>query len=167
MLLVEQRLPLTYHAENAVVHDNDNDWNPVDQTQVFYKSSNLTLSPEVIAMANVTLTPFKKLSNSLKETSFSLSGKYIGDQYIDNSSSEAAKVPAYFTSSFNASHKFTLKNNSHIALSLCIDNLLNNKYYSYGWIYTAKFQNGADDYIEKGIYPQAERNFMLKISYSF
>jgi hypothetical protein len=51
--------------------------------------------------------------------------------------------------------------------SQIIDNLLNNKYYSYGWIYTAKFQNGADDYIEKGIYPQAERNFMLKISYSF
>ena len=148
-------------------YDNDYDWNPVEQTEVFYKTSHLTLSPEVTAMAIITVSPFAKMTKSLKETNISVNGKYVGDQYMDNSSSEAAKVPAYFTTSFNASHKFNLKDNSHITLSLCIDNLLNNKYYSYGWIYTAKFKNGAADYVEKGIYPQAERNFMVKISYSF
>ena len=96
-----------------------------------------------------------------------MSGKYIGEQYMDNSSSDAAKVPGYFTMALNASHKFKVNDNSHIELSLCVDNLLNNKYYSYGWIYTAKFLNGADDYVEQGIYPQAGRNFMIRIAYAF
>ena len=118
-------------------------------------------------MAIDTAQPFKNCSRPFETTSFSLSGKYIGEQYMDNSSSAAAKVPAYFTMAFNASHKFMVKENSQIELSLCVDNLLDSKYYSYGWIYTAKFLNGADDYIEQGIYPQAERNFMFRISYRF
>ena len=148
-------------------YDNDSDWNPVEQTSVFYESSHLTLSPGVIGMAKLTAHPFKNCSRPLESTAFSLGGKYIGEQFMDNSSSEAAKVPAYFTMSLNASHKFKVSDNSQIELSLCIDNLLNNKYYSYGWIYTAKFLNGAADYVEHGIYPQAERNFMFRISYEF
>lgn len=148
-------------------YDNDYDWNPVEQTSVFYESSHLTLSPGVIGMAKLTAQPFKNCSRPFESTTFSISGKYIGEQYMDNSSSEAARVPAYYTMAFNASHKFKMKDNSQIELSLCIDNLLDSKYYSYGWIYTAKFLNGADDYIEQGIYPQAERNFMFRISYRF
>lgn len=148
-------------------YDNDSDWNPVEQTKVFYDSSHLTLSPGVVGMAKITAQPFRNASNSLKTTSFCLSGKYIGEQYMDNSSSEAANVPAYYTMALNASHKFRVKDNSQIELSLCIDNLLNKKYYSYGWIYTAKFMNGAPDYVEQGIYPQAERNFMIRLAYTF
>ncbi|MBR4882252.1 MAG: TonB-dependent receptor, partial [Bacteroidales bacterium] len=148
-------------------YDDDYNWSPVEQTKVFYKSSHLTLSPGVIGMARVTAEPFKNVSKYLETTSLSLSGKYVGEQYMDNSSSAAARVPEYFTMALNASHKFKVKDNSHIELSLCVDNLLNNKYYSYGWIYTAKFLNGADDYVEQGIYPQAERNFMIRVAYAF
>lgn len=148
-------------------YDNDSDWNQVQQTEVFYESSHLTLSPGIIGMVKFTAQPFINVSKRLANTNFSLDGKYIGEQYMDNSSSAAARVPAYFTMSLNASHKFKLKDNSQIELSLCIDNLLNDKYYSYGWIYTAKFLNGAADYVEQGIYAQAERNFMFRISYEF
>lgn len=141
-------------------YDNDNDWNPVEQTEMFLKKSNLTLSPEIISMAMATFAPAESLS-------FSLIGKYVGEQYMDNSSLDIARVPGYFTASFNANKEFTLKNSSRIRLQLCVDNLFNNKYYSYGWIYYARFANGAPDYVEEGVYPQALINFTARIAYSF
>lgn len=141
-------------------YDNDSDWNPVEQTAVFLKKSNLTLSPEVISMAMITYRPLSTLA-------FSLSGKYVGEQYMDNSSLDIARVPGYFTASFNANKEFGLNNGSKIRVQFCVDNLFNNKYYSYGWLYYAKFRNGAADYVETGVFPQAMINFTAKIAYSF
>lgn len=141
-------------------YDNDTDWNPESQTAVFYKKSNLTLSPEIIGMAMVTVNPIKTMS-------LSLTGKYVGKQYMDNSSADIAKIPGYFTAGFNAAQSFILKNHSRLQLSFYVDNLFNNKYYSYGWMYRAIFNNGAPDYLEQGVYPQAEIHFTAKIAYTF
>lgn len=141
-------------------YDNDTDWNPVEQTAVFYKKSKLTLSPEVISMAMVSVKPVESVG-------LSLSCKYVGEQYMDNSSSDIARVPGYYTASFNSYKEFTMKNNSKIRVSFSVDNLFNNRYYSYGWIYYAMFANGAPDYVEQGVYPQATINFVAKVAYSF
>ena len=141
-------------------YDNDTDWNPVEQTALFYKKSKLTLSPEVISMAMISVRP-------VESAGLSLSCKYVGEQYMDNSSSEIARVPGYYTASFNSYKDFTLKNDSRIRVSFSVDNLFNNRYYSYGWIYRARFADGAPDYVEQGVYPQATINFVAKVAYSF
>lgn len=141
-------------------YDNDTDWNPVEQTAVFYRKSKLTLSPEVISMAMVSLNPVNSMG-------LSLSCKYVGEQYMDNSSREIARVPGYYTASFNSYKDFKMKNNSNIRVSFSVDNLFNNRYYSYGWIYYAMFANGAPDYVEQGVYPQATINFAAKVTYTF
>lgn len=141
-------------------YDNINDWNPVEQTTEFYSKSNLTLSPEIIGMAMITVNPCKSIS-------LSLNGKYIGKQYMDNSSSDIAKVPAYFVAGFNAMKDFKLKNNSAIQLSFTVDNLFNNKYYSYGWIAQSRFMDGSNPEIYQGVYAQAPINFIAKIAYKF
>ena len=141
-------------------YDNDTEWNPVEQTAVFYKKSKLTLSPEVISMAMVNFKPVKSMG-------LSLSCKYVGEQYMDNSSREIARVPGYYTASFNSYKDFAMKNGSNIRVSFSVDNLFNNRYYSYGWIYYAMFANGAPDYVEQGVYPQATINFMAKVTYTF
>ena len=141
-------------------YDNSSDWNPVPQKEVFLKKSNLTLSPELIASGGFTAKPEAN-------TDITITGKYVGKQYMDNSSLEVAKVPSYFTMSLDAAKTFVFKDNSKLRISLCVDNLLNRKYYSYGWIYRAVFDDGSDDYIEKGVYAQATIHFIGKIQFTF
>ena len=141
-------------------YDNSSDWNPVPQKEVFLKKSNLTLSPELIASGGFTVKPEAN-------TDITITGKYVGKQYMDNSSLEVAKVPSYFTMSLDAAKTFVFRNNSKLRISLCVDNLLNRKYYSYGWIYRAVFDDGSDDYIEKGVYAQATIHFIGKIQFTF
>ena len=97
---------------------------------------------------------------------------------MDNSSDEIARVPRYFVSSFNASHTFELngsatrlnqKYNPTIKVSFTVDNLFNNKYYSYGWISKSYNRVGGVDTMAPyiGIYAQAPINFMARVSYNF
>ena len=141
-------------------YDNSSDWNPVPQKEVFLKKSNLTLSPELIASGGFTVKPEAN-------TDITITGKYVGEQYMDNSSLEVAKVPSYFTMSLDAAKTFVFRNNSKLRISICVDNLLNRKYYSYGWIYRAVFDDGSDDHIEKGVYAQATIHFIGKIQFTF
>lgn len=141
-------------------YDNPNDWTPLAQTQIYYKKSNIAFSPEYTAMLMLTCKPYKDIS-------FSLSNKFVGKQYMDNSSLAEAKVPAYMTASFNASKCIRLQNGSKLVFSGTVDNLFNNKYYAYGWIYRALFADGSKQHLEQGVYPQAEINFIFRIAYEF
>lgn len=138
-------------------YDNTTEWTPLPQTQSFIKSSHLSLSPEIIAAGALAFYPFKG-------GEISLSGKFVGKQYLDNSSMQIAKVPSYFTTSLNISKRFNIKEFS-FTISGSIDNLLNRKYYSYGWIYRAIFASGEEDYIEKAVYSQARTHFIVRLSF--
>lgn len=141
-------------------YDNLNDWNFLGQTEVSYNKTSLILSPEVISAALITFSPGRNYD-------FSLSGKYVGKQYMDNTQSDDSKVPAYFTSSFNASKSINIKNGSKIILSACVDNLFDNKYYSYGWVYKSFFKEDSILNVDQGVYPQARIHFIAKVAYEF
>ena len=141
-------------------YDNAEDWNPVAQHQVFLKKSKLTLSPELIASGGIVVNP----DNT---TQFAITAKYVGKQYMDNSSLEVAKVPSYFTMSLDGSKTFEIRDRYKLRISFCVDNILNSKYYSYGWIYRAVFEDGSPDYVEKGVYAQARIHFIGKVQFTF
>ena len=154
-------------------YDNPVDWNPVAQTERFFDKTDLILSPEVVGMALATLTPGAGFECSL-------SGKYVGKQYMDNFNSEVSKVPAYFVSSLSISKEFRLRrgnagrgggmaagNTPSLTIAATVDNLFNNKYWSYGWIYQAWFADGSAPYVEQGVFAQAPANFMIKMALRF
>ena len=141
-------------------YDNAEDWNPVAQHQVFLKKSKLTLSPEFIASCGIVVNPNQT-------TQLAITAKHVGKQYMDNSSLEVAKVPSYFTMSLDGSKTFRIRDKYRLRISFCVDNLLNSKYYSYGWIYRAVFEDGSPDYVEKGVYAQATIHFIGKIQFTF
>ena len=142
------------------LYDNENDWNPLPQTKVFYETTDLSFSPAVVGMGRITFYPGY-------ETAFSVYGKYVGKQYYDNTSSEDRSIPAYFITGLNVSKSFHIKGTSFADINLYIDNLLNRKYFSNAWIYSAKFANGAPAYVEEGLYPQAGINFTAKVTFRF
>ena len=145
-------------------YDNASDWNPVAQTKVFFDKTNLILSPEIIGMLMANVTPGAGFE-------VALSGKFVGKQYMDNFNSEVSEVPAYFVAALNVGKEFSLRRGEaaspKLRLSLVVDNLLNNKYYSYGWIYQAWFADGSAPYVEQGVYAQAPTNFMVKAAFRF
>ena len=142
-------------------YDNHDNWNPLPQKEIHFEKTNLILSPEVIGMLQFSARPGAGFE-------FKINGKFVGKQYMDNLNSVDSQVPAYFVSGLNVSKNFRIGDNSRaLNLSLSVDNLFNNKYWSYGWIYQAHFADGSSPYVEKGLYAQAPANYMLKVSYNF
>ena len=143
------------------MYDNMNDWNYLGQHKVDYNNTDILMSPSVVAMASATFRPFTNSSKSLKTAYISLSGKYVGRQYYDNTSSAERSIPAYFVSDLS----FGFGN--RLALSFHINNLFNREYYADAWLWRAYFQQEDTYYSEIGIYPQAPLNCMLKLRCQF
>ena len=125
-----------------------------------YKNTTMLLSPSVVGMGRVELAPFQ---GAWKLLSLALSGKYVGKQYWDNTQNADRCIPAYFVTDLSLSHSFRLPT-GNLGVALYVDNLLNLNYYAYAWVYRA-WDGG--EYVEAGLYPQAPRNLMVKLTYSF
>ncbi len=137
----------------------DSNWSVVSQKELFFDRTRIAFSPPVTSLAMVSINPFKN-------TSFSLYTRYVGRQYLDNTSDLNHSVPSYVVSGLNCMTTFEMKKGRYVDIMLFIDNLFNNLYFSNGWIYRAEFTDGTP-YAEEGIYPQAERNFTLRVSFRF
>lgn len=135
------------------------DWSKEGQKELFFKKRDISFSPSVTGMAALSFYP-------TVTSSISLMGKYVGKQFLDNTSDNNHSIPSYFVSSLSASKSFEIKSDRFIDIQFFVDNLFDHKYFSNGWIYKAQFTDGSK-YIEEGIYPQAGINFTAKISLRF
>jgi iron complex outermembrane receptor protein len=133
----------------------DENWNIAGQDRLFFNERDIAFSPSLTGMGVVSFTP-------VDAAVFSVSGKYVGDQYMDNTSNEDFKIPAYSVFSLNLSYDFKIRERD-ASVDFYIDNIFDNMYYSNAWVYRAKFTDGSA-YSEEGVYPQAGRNFMMKFS---
>jgi len=137
----------------------DENWNLVSQRAIKFENSEIAFSPSVTGMGMLTLLPSRS-------SSISVHGKYVGKQYMDNTANQFRSVPQYFVLGLRASKSFEIKSERYLDIHFFIDNILNRKYFSNGWVYSAEFLNG-ETYSEEGLYPQAEINFTAKVSFRF
>ncbi len=144
------------------MYDNMNDWNYLGQHKVDFENTDILMSPSIVGMASVTFRPFAGSSNSLKSAYASLTGKYVGRQYYDNTASEERSIPAYFVSNLSLGYEI-----SALTLSLHVNNLLNRNYYADAWLWRAYFQQDDIYYSDTGIYPQAPLNWTFKATWRF
>ncbi|MFY0608208.1 MAG: TonB-dependent receptor [Cyclobacteriaceae bacterium] len=126
--------------------------------ETVFEDTNIAFSPEVIGGAELSFTPTDYLN-------FTLYGKYVGEQFLDNTSSDDRKIDAYFFSDFKAD--FTLQTNAvrEINLSLMVNNIFNKMYSANG--YTFGYAGGEYVVRENYYYPQAGTNFMLTLGLTF
>ena len=140
---------------------------PGGQTPVDFGKTDMLMSPSVIGMLQLSFQPFATVArNSLKTTTVSLNGKYVGRQYMDNSSSLDRSIPAYFVSNLSISHEFNV-GGGKLGISGYVNNLFNNMYYADGGAYNMYNTDSGEIESDIWIYPQAPVNFMLKLSYRF
>ena len=101
------------------------------------------------------------LITSWKIALVSMMNKYVGKQYLDNTSNEDRVIDAYFISHFDVS--YTLKDvlfkemTFGVRVNNAFDELYENNGYTFGYIL------GGQRIQENFYYPQAGRNFLLRL----
>lgn len=128
------------------------------QDTLVHTNTDLAFSPNVIASAGIAYEAFKGFE-------INLLGKYVGDQFLDNTSSDTRKIDSYFISNLQLSYTIKNKLFEEIRIGLAVNNLFNKMYqnngYTWGYIY------GGERTVENFYYPQAGRNFLTRLTIKF
>ncbi len=120
------------------------------------------------------------IKNDKHEASVSWSTKYVGKQYIDNTSNENTALAAYAYSDVKIFYTTHFKFIKKLTCKLLINNILNQKYSNNAWTYRfssvgydprpddpyARLEQGSS-YNLTGYFPQAGRNVLVGISVDF
>lgn len=125
------------------------------QDEIVHTNTDLAFSPNTIAALGINYEPINGFE-------IGLASKYVGQQYLDNTSSENRVLDAYFFSNLQLS--YTLKDVlfKELTIGFQVNNLFNQLYenngYTWGYVY------GGQRTIENFYYPQAGRNFMSRLT---
>ncbi len=151
---------------------------PYEQLKIEHEDTDLSFSPSVVFGANLSYDVLHNMDN--QSLSFSLMNKYVGEQFIDNTSNESTKLDAYFFSDFRLGYQMKTGVLKNVALTLLIRNIFDNRYSSNAWTYrysSAGYDGRLDDpstqlegnniYNLTGMYPQAGRNYLLGLTIGF
>lgn len=140
-------------------YDNQDNWEWVGQVSKEYGTTDISFSPNVIGAAGLTWQPLLALYVNLM-------GKYVSRQYMDNTSDEAKSIDPYFVSNFSAGYTFKKSPIGTFNLQVFVNNLFNREYVANGWAATDTFTDGSSIHWT-GYYPQATRNYMVRLTLSF
>lgn len=154
------------------------DWSTFTSITTNLTNTNIAYSPNYVG--NIELI-YSALNNNKNDLNFSLIGKFVGNQYLDNTSNEFSKLPSYYY--INAQANYTIKNTffKMLKISVLVNNLTNYLYSSNGWIY--RFQSegtildpitdpylrveGKNIYNQTGLYPQSGINILTRLTIGF
>ena len=122
-----------------------------------YNNTDISFSPSIIA-ANSFLYTFD-LGLELE-----FSTKYVGKQYLDNTSNKDRKLPAYSFSNLRIGYDWNPSFLGNIKLTGMINNIFDAKYSSNGYTYSYL---AGDIVTENFVYPQAGINFIFGLNVEF
>lgn len=121
-------------------------------------STEIAFSPSVVASSVLSMKPFKGLIVSLQS-------KYVGQQYIDNTESEARKLDPWFVNDLIINYDFQVSWARDLSFNLMLMNLTDHKYESNAWVY--RYYYGGEEYLLDGFFPQAGLHFTAGIKLGF
>lgn len=125
------------------------DYESGNTIKVTYDNTAIAFSPAIISAAVITWQPLSSLS-------FSLSNKYVGEQYLDNTQNADRKLAAYLFHDLRAEWSPKINVLKAITFRGAIYNLTNRLYSTNGYTYGTNY-----------FYPQAGINFMGGVTVRF
>ena len=136
---------LTINRDGAVQNLND---------------TNIAFSPDLITTHALEYAPNTKFRAALI-------GKYVGEQYLSNTDTEASKLDSYFVTDFNFTYTLPVNNVfDSIVFTGMVNNLFDLEYVDRGFTYLDTWSGPTATEIQ-GYYPQATRNFLLGMTLMF
>ena len=131
------------------------DYDNGGQLMFIHKNANIALSPDVISSAALTYEPIKNFN-------LSLISKFVGKQYLDNTSDNKRALDRYSTLDFNAQYSLKEKFFEEIKFGILVNNITYKKYSANGYTYSY-FSDGRV-VTENFLFPQALSNFLLNVT---
>ena len=134
------------------------DYDNGGQQTKFYSKTDISFSPSVIAGGTINFIP-------VKNGEISLISKYVGRQYLDNTSQKSRSLNPYYLQDIKLSYTLERRLFKETNLILQLNNVFNKKYepngYSFSYIY------GGELTTENFYFPMAGFNFMVGLNLKF
>ena len=124
-------------------------------------TTNIAFSPNIIGGNSISYQPYKNLN-------INFLSKFVSEQYLSNTDTEASKLDSYFTSDLNLT--YTINPTSifkSIVFSGLINNIFNKEYVDRGYTYLDYWSTPGNSFEIQGYYPQATRNFLVGATFKF
>jgi iron complex outermembrane receptor protein len=123
----------------------------------FYKSPDISFSPSVVAGGSINFIP-------ITNGEISLIGKYVGMQYLDNTSQKTRSLDAYYVQDVRLSYNLLNKIGKSTDIILQLNNVFNKKYEANGYTFSYIYGGMVT---ENYYFPMATFNWMLGLNFRF
>lgn len=133
-------------------------WDAFNVEETQFEDTDISFSPNVIGGSQLVYAPFEGFEAALRS-------KYVGKQYLDNTSNDNRSIDPYFVNDLRLSYNFSMSSIKNVNISLLVNNLLDEEYSSNG--YTFGYAAGSYVVRENYFYPQAGRNFLVALNLRF
>jgi iron complex outermembrane receptor protein len=151
--LSQNRIP----AFTEIVYDYGADFEGFNIIEIEHRNTDISFSPVVVAGSSLSFSPGNFTAELLT--------KYVGKQYLDNTSNDDRSIDAYMTNDLRLAYGFNTREMKQVNLSLLVNNIFNVEYSANG--YTWGYFYGVDRYQQNNFYPQATRHFLASVSLKF
>ncbi len=133
-------------------------WDTWGQESKNLGETDLAFSPNIIANGNISFNAFKNFKAVLIS-------KYVGKQFIDNTSNNDRSIDSYFVNDLKLSYTVHTDLIKEIGFNILINNIFNHEYESNAWVY--RYITGDTEYLMDGYFPQAGINILGGITLKF
>jgi iron complex outermembrane recepter protein len=133
----------------------DDDYTNGGQKSFQYHNTDISFSPSRIASAILNFNPEKN-------SEISLISKYVGEQYLDNTSQNSRSLKPYYLQDIRCSYTVKSKFLKETNFVFQVNNIFNKRYEPNG--YTFSYFSGGNFNTENYYFPMAGRNFMAGIN---
>jgi iron complex outermembrane receptor protein len=151
-------------AFTEFVDQFDENFEYLGQGVIEHEEVDLAFSPGVIAGAALHYSLINK-EKSPHQLEFSLLNKYVGQQYVDNTSNKGAVIDPYFFSDLRLRYVWKGSWLKELELTVLVRNLWDAQFETNAYVY--RFQQGETLVNDLYYYPQAGRNFLVGVNWRF
>ncbi len=151
------------YSQNKILNFTEyvDDYDEGGQLEIHHGTTDIAFAPNEIIGGQLTFLPFRNLKNNQK-LELDLYGKYVGRQFLDNTSNADRSINPYFVSDIRVRYSLPVKPFRELAATLALNNIFNRMYeangYTFSYIYDGSFTT------QNYYYPQAGFNWMVGLS---
>lgn len=128
------------------------------QVEIVHQNTHIAFSPNIVLSSELAYNPIGTLN-------IAFITKYVGEQYLDNTSNRNRMLNPWIVNNIRLSYEFKFKPFKGIGLAVQLNNITNELYEANG--YTFSYIAGGETVTENFYYPQAGFNFMTMLTVKF
>lgn len=147
------------NAFDEIIFDYEAAFDEFNEVRTTFTDTDISFSPSVVAGSQLSFIPTSGIE-------IALLSKYVGEQFLDNTSSDSRKIDAFFVNDLRINYAFETKTIKEVSINLLVNNILNLEYESNGYTF-GYFGGQSFEVRENYFYPQAGTNFLLSLGLSF